>query len=78
MSEPRKSVPVADDDAGARLVMQAALRKAGYDVRLASGGHEAVQQFASSPYDMLMAKSRASSVQWLRSINHALEIVCGC
>jgi predicted signal transduction protein with EAL and GGDEF domain/FixJ family two-component response regulator len=54
MSTPKKSILVADDDAGARLVMQAALRKAGYEVRLTSGGHEALQQFAASPCDMVM------------------------
>lgn len=54
MSAFKQSILVADDDAGARLVMQAALRKAGYDVRLASGGHEALQQFGAHPCDMVM------------------------
>lgn len=54
MSNSTKSILVADDDAGARLVMHAALRKAGYEVRLASGGHDALRQFDASPSDMVM------------------------
>lgn len=54
MSNARKSILVADDDAGARLVMQAALRKAGYEVRLANGGREALLLFGASPCDMVM------------------------
>ena len=45
---------VADDDADARLVMDAALRKAGYEVRLATGGHDALAQFRSDTPDLVM------------------------
>jgi PAS domain S-box-containing protein len=54
MSGRKQSILVVDDDLGSRLVMQAALRKAGYDVRLAGGGHEALRQFSTSPCDMVM------------------------
>ena len=48
------TVLVVDDDADARLVMRAALRKAGFDVRLAEGGHDALRQFREQPCDMVM------------------------
>ena len=35
MTQRRLTILVVDDDADARLVMRAALRKAGYEVRLA-------------------------------------------
>ena len=45
---------VVDDDATARLLMRAALRKAGYEVSLASGGKEALSQFQADTFDMVM------------------------
>lgn len=54
MTDKRFSILVVDDDADARLVMRAALRKAGYDVRLAEGGEDALRQFRTTPSDMVM------------------------
>lgn len=54
MMEARKTILVVDDDAGARLIMRAALRKAGYEVRLAEGGHDGLRQFRAAPCDMVM------------------------
>ena len=54
MSAERLTILVVDDDADARLVMRAALRKAGFDVRLAEGGHDALRQFREQPCDMVM------------------------
>jgi CheY-like chemotaxis protein len=54
MTERRFTILVADDDADARLVMRAALRKAGYEVRLAEGGEDALRQFRAEPSDMVM------------------------
>lgn len=54
MTERRLTILVADDDADARLVMRAALRKAGYEVRLAEGGEDALRQFRAEPSDMVM------------------------
>ncbi len=51
---PRSTVLVVDDDPSARLVMRAALRKAGYEVREAVGGHDALQKFQAEPCDMVM------------------------
>ncbi len=48
------SILVVDDDADARLIMRAALRKAGFEVRLAEGGQDALDQFAALPADMVM------------------------
>ncbi len=54
MTNPRLTILVVDDDANARLVMRAALRKAGYEVREAEGGHDALQKFKAEPCDMVM------------------------
>ena len=54
MSERRLTILVVDDDAGARLVMRAALRKAGFEVRLAEGGEDALLQFRAEPCDLVM------------------------
>lgn len=54
MTEQRHSILVVDDDADARLVMRAALRKAGFDVRMAEGGEDALRQFRAAPCDLVM------------------------
>ena len=54
MTQRRFTILVVDDDADARLVMRAALRKAGYDVRLADSGQDALQKFHADPCDMVM------------------------
>ncbi len=54
MTQPRLTILVVDDDAGARILMRAALRKAGYDARLAVGGEDALRQFRAAPCDMVM------------------------
>ncbi|MDP2225537.1 EAL domain-containing protein [Nitrosomonas sp.] len=51
--EPFK-ILLADDDATVRLLMQAALEKAGFSVTLACNGEEAIRQFEASPTDMVM------------------------
>lgn len=45
---------LADDDATVRLLMQAALEKAGFDVMVACDGNEAVRLFEKAPADMVM------------------------
>jgi len=45
---------LADDDATVRLLMQAALEKAGFDVTVACDGVEAVRLFEAGPADMVM------------------------
>jgi diguanylate cyclase (GGDEF)-like protein/PAS domain S-box-containing protein len=54
MTQPRLTILVVDDDAGARILMRAALRKAGYEARLAVGGEDALRQFRAAPCDMVM------------------------
>lgn len=54
MTDRRRSILVVDDDAGARLTMRAALTKAGYEVRTADGGEDALRQFRATPSDMVM------------------------
>jgi diguanylate cyclase (GGDEF)-like protein len=45
---------IADDDETARLLMRAALRKAGYEVSLAEDGADALRLFALQRFDMVM------------------------
>jgi diguanylate cyclase (GGDEF)-like protein len=54
MTDRRRTILVVDDDGDARLVMRAALRKGGFDVRLAEGGEDALRQFRAEPSDLVM------------------------
>ncbi|MDE2371543.1 MAG: EAL domain-containing protein [Burkholderiales bacterium] len=54
MNGARFKILVVDDDAGARLVMRAAMSKAGFAVRMAAGGQDALDQFRAEPADMVM------------------------
>ena len=45
---------VVDDDEGARLLMQASLRKIGAEVTLAASGPEALERFRQARHDMVM------------------------
>lgn len=45
---------VVDDGATARLMMRAALRKAGYDVVLAADGEDALRRFSAEAFDLVM------------------------
>ena len=45
---------VVDDDATARVLMRAALRKSGFDVTLAESGQAALLAFNAGTYDMVM------------------------
>jgi len=54
MTERKRTILVVDDDGDARLIMRAALRKAGFDVRTAEGGHDALKQFQDAPCDLVM------------------------
>jgi len=54
VTDRRFTVLVVDDDPGARLVMRAALLKAGFEVRLAEGGLDALRQFRAAPSDLVM------------------------
>jgi diguanylate cyclase (GGDEF)-like protein/PAS domain S-box-containing protein len=47
-------VLVADDEPTARLLMSAALKKAGFEVCLAADGNEALRQFQEDPCDIVM------------------------
>lgn len=53
MDAPKK-ILVVDDDATARIMMRAALRKAGFEVHVAAGGHEALQLFPRERFAMVM------------------------
>ena len=45
---------VVDDDATARALMRAALRKSGFDVTLAESGQAGLLAFKAVHYDMVM------------------------
>lgn len=47
-------VLVADDEPTARLLMSAALQKAGFEVSVAADGEEALRQFHAHPCDVVM------------------------
>ena len=49
-----QTILVVDDDASARMLMRAALAKAGFVVRVAAGGDEALQAFGEQPADLVM------------------------
>jgi diguanylate cyclase (GGDEF)-like protein/PAS domain S-box-containing protein len=53
MTSPAK-ILVVDDDPTARLLMRAALQKAGFQVQVAVGGADALRQFSRDPFDMVM------------------------
>jgi predicted signal transduction protein with EAL and GGDEF domain/FixJ family two-component response regulator len=54
MTDHQRSILVVDDDADARMVMRAALRKAGFAVRTADGGEDALRQFRDQACDLVM------------------------
>jgi CheY-like chemotaxis protein len=54
MSARSPRILVVDDDANARLIMRAALSKAGYEIVLADGGVEALHVFRTEPCDLVM------------------------
>lgn len=54
MSETVARVLVADDDFTVRRLMQAALKKHNFAVTLAEDGEEALQQFASTSFDIVL------------------------
>jgi predicted signal transduction protein with EAL and GGDEF domain/FixJ family two-component response regulator len=45
---------VVDDDPTARLLMQAALARAGFEAQMADGGEAALARFDAQPFDMVM------------------------
>ncbi|MFO1219956.1 MAG: EAL domain-containing protein [Burkholderiaceae bacterium] len=54
MMESRARILLADDHPGARTVMRAALRKAGFEVSLAVDGNDALRQFGAGHWDLVM------------------------
>jgi DNA-binding response OmpR family regulator len=45
---------VVDDDAGARVLTRAALRKSEFEITLAVDGEDAMRQFQAGNFDMVM------------------------
>lgn len=54
MTRHHPRILVADDEPTARMLMRAALQKAGYVVELAADGAEALERFRAQPCDMVM------------------------
>ena len=54
MSNQNQRILVVDDDLTARLLMQAALEKSGFEVSLAENGEEGLRQFRTGPCDLVM------------------------
>ena len=53
MPSARPTIVVADDDPNARDILSRILRKAGYEVRLACDGREAMEMIHADPPDLL-------------------------
>lgn len=49
-----KSVLIADDEANISLAIQFLMKRAGYDVRVASDGEEALESVRQSPPDLIV------------------------
>lgn len=49
-----KSVLIADDEANISLAIQFLMKRAGYDVRVAADGEEALQSVRASPPDLIV------------------------
>ncbi|MGB7648891.1 MAG: EAL domain-containing protein [Pseudomonas fluorescens] len=54
MTQQRMRILVADDELTARLLMRAALEKAGFEVCLAEDGADALRRFHAQPCDLVM------------------------
>ncbi len=54
MTSAPQRILVVDDDATARLLMRAALKKSGFEIVLAEGGRQALETFAAARFDMVM------------------------
>lgn len=54
MNEPAPRVLIADDESGTRTLMRAALRKAGFEVTLASDGLEALEAFRGAAHELVL------------------------
>ena len=54
MSTSPARILVVDDDATARLLMGACVRKAGFEVGLAEDGEKALRMFLEQPFDLVM------------------------
>lgn len=54
MTDLKKTIRYADDDATARVLMGAALERAGFTARMAIDGDDALRQFREGSYDLVM------------------------
>jgi diguanylate cyclase (GGDEF)-like protein/PAS domain S-box-containing protein len=54
MTDPKKTILYADDDATARVLMGAALERAGFMARMAVDGDDALRKFREGSYDLVM------------------------
>ena len=69
----RPRVLVVDDSAGVRQIISATLRGRGFDVTVAPGASEAMQEMRSNPYDALVvdySMPRSNGVELVRTLRH--------
>lgn len=48
------TILVIDDDASTRMLLEAILEESGYDVRLADNGQKGIDEYCSSPTDLII------------------------
>lgn len=69
-----KNILIVDDDFSARLMLQLALRQAGYQVRSASSGEEAVQFLQKEHFDRMVTDGKMEPMDGFKLSLKAKEL----
>lgn len=77
MSEAKRTVLVADDEANLRKVLSALLRREGYEVLSAADGEEAWEILQKSPIDVLLTDLKMPRLDGMTLLERVLEAELG-
>ncbi|MEQ8980498.1 MAG: response regulator, partial [Deltaproteobacteria bacterium] len=77
MSEAKRTVLVADDEANLRKVLSALLRREGYEVLSAADGEEAWEILQKSPVDVLLTDLKMPRLDGMTLLERVLEAELG-
>ncbi len=69
-----KMILVVDDDEAGRAMLGLSLRRAGFDVRTASGGEEALAALKAGPCDYLVTDARMSPMDGFELSRRAKDL----
>lgn len=75
------SILLVDDDEQFRLMLNEVLQRAGYDVRQAQDGNDALKQYRASPADVVITdlimpeKEGLETIRALRAFDPAVKII---